>query len=167
MTTGFIMSKLICVISMEFLPLSHRCSSMRNVPSGEERGETCFRRLMCQWLLQSPNRVLACRIGYKFLGNINQALIKICILLVNLEPENGETGLHLAACKNNEKMISFLLDLGASPNMVDLKGRSPAMRAAEFGHVQALTLLTEADTDLTSKEFNIIFVWNNFIQEWL
>ena len=87
-------------------------------------------------------------------GNINRALIKICIL----EPENGETGLHLAACKNNEKMISFLLDLGASPNMVDLKGRSPAMRAAEFGHVQALTLLTEADTNLTSKEFNIIFV---------
>ena len=76
-------------------------------------------------------------------------------LLVNLEPENGETGLHLAACKNNEKMISFLLDLGASPNMVDLKGRSPAMRAAEFGHVQALTLLTDADTDLTSKEFYI------------
>ena len=49
-------------------------------------------------------------------------------------------------------MISFLLDLGASPNMVDLKGRSPAMRAAEFGHIQALTLLAEADTDLSSKE---------------
>ena len=69
----------------------------------------------------------------------------------NVEPENGETGLHLAACKNNEKMISFLLDLGASPNMVDLKGRSPAMRAAEFGHTQALTLLAEADTDLSCK----------------
>ena len=49
-------------------------------------------------------------------------------------------------------MISFLLDLGASPNMVDLKGRSPAMRAAEFGHTQALTLLAEADTDLSCKE---------------
>ena len=47
-------------------------------------------------------------------------------------------------------MISLLLDLGASPNMVDLKGRSPAMRAAEFGHVQALILLTEAGTDMTS-----------------
>ncbi|XP_058965683.2 ankyrin repeat and EF-hand domain-containing protein 1-like isoform X1 [Pocillopora verrucosa] len=68
------------------------------------------------------------------------------------EPENGETGLHLAACKNNEKMISFLLSLGASPNMVDLKGRTPAMRAAEFGHTQALTLLTEADTDLTLRD---------------
>ncbi|XP_020620565.1 ankyrin repeat and EF-hand domain-containing protein 1-like isoform X1 [Orbicella faveolata] len=68
------------------------------------------------------------------------------------EPENGETGLHLAACKNNEKMISFLLDLGASPNMVDLKGCSPAMRAAEFGHTQALTLLAEADTDLSLRD---------------
>lgn len=52
-------------------------------------------------------------------------------------------------------MITLLVDLGASPNMVDLKGRSPAMRAAEFGHVQALTLLTDADTDLTSKDFGI------------
>lgn len=52
-------------------------------------------------------------------------------------------------------MITLLVDLGASPNMVDLKGRSPAMRAAEFGHVQALTLLTDADTDLTSKDVGI------------
>ena len=78
---------------------------------------------------------------------------------LNAEPENGETGLHLAACKNNEKMITFLLDLGASPNMVDLKGRTPAMRAAEFGHVQALTLLTEADTDLSSKGV----MWKRFL----
>lgn len=78
--------------------------------------------------------------------------------VLNTEPENGETGLHLAACKNNEKMITFLLDLGASPNMVDLKGRSPAMRAAEFGHMQALTLLTEADTDLTSEKILIIII---------
>lgn len=78
---------------------------------------------------------------------------------LNAEPENGETGLHLAACKNNEKMITFLLDLGASPNMVDLKGRTPAMRAAEFGHVQALTLLTEADTDLSSKGV----MWKHFL----
>ena len=78
--------------------------------------------------------------------------VEPCLLVQIVEPENGETGLHLAACKNNEKMISFLLSLGASPNMVDLKGRTPAMRAAEFGHTQALTLLTEADTDLTCKE---------------
>ena len=30
----------ICIISIEFLSLSRRCSSLRNVPSSEERGET-------------------------------------------------------------------------------------------------------------------------------
>ena len=84
-----------------------------------------------------------------------------------IEPENGETGLHLAACKNNEKMITLLVDLGASPNMVDLKGRSPAMRAAEFGHVQALTLLTEAETDLTCEGVAIckIFLFSHLHNE--
>ena len=43
--------------------------------------------------------------------------------------------------------------------MVDLKGRTPAMRAAEFGHTQALTLLTEADTDLTCKENLWFFIY--------
>ena len=42
MTTEFIMGTLIYVISMEFLPSSHRLSSARNVPSGEERGERLF-----------------------------------------------------------------------------------------------------------------------------
>ena len=40
MTMGIIKETLICVISMEFLLLSRRPSSMRNVPSSEERGET-------------------------------------------------------------------------------------------------------------------------------
>ena len=40
MSTGFIMLTLICVISMEFVPLNRRRSSARNVPSCEERGET-------------------------------------------------------------------------------------------------------------------------------
>ena len=65
------------------------------------------------------------------------------------EPENGETALHLAACKNNEALIKLLLDLGANTNVVDGKGRSAAMRAAEYGHVQALKLLTESDSDMT------------------
>ena len=65
------------------------------------------------------------------------------------EPNNGDTALHLAACSNNEKVISHLLELGASPNVVDLKGRTPAMRAAEYGHIQVLKLLTDTDADLT------------------
>ena len=39
MATGFVMLTLVCAISMEFLQLSRRRSSLRNVPSGEE-GET-------------------------------------------------------------------------------------------------------------------------------
>jgi ankyrin repeat protein len=73
-----------------------------------------------------------------------------------IEPEHGETGLHLAACKNNESMISLLLILGASPNVIDFKGQTPAMRAAEFGHIQSLILLTNAGTDMTSKFFRIL-----------
>lgn len=75
----------------------------------------------------------------------------MAIFLVIAEPEHGETALHIAACKNNENMISLLLDLGASPNVSDLKGQTSLMRAAEFGHVQALSLLTEAGADMTSK----------------
>ena len=41
MTTGYInIQTLIYVISMEFLSLSRKRSSARNVSSGEERGET-------------------------------------------------------------------------------------------------------------------------------
>ena len=40
MTTGFVMSTLTCIISMEFLSLSRRGSSAQNVPSGEEQEET-------------------------------------------------------------------------------------------------------------------------------
>eukprot|EP00794_Sanderia_malayensis_P015808 gene15808-17402_t len=68
------------------------------------------------------------------------------------EPSNGETALHLAACANNELIISHLLQLGASPNVYDLLGRTPAMRAAEYGHLQALQLLADADADLTAKD---------------
>ena len=40
MNTGFVMQTLVCVISMEFLQLNRRRFSSRNVPGGEERGET-------------------------------------------------------------------------------------------------------------------------------
>lgn len=68
------------------------------------------------------------------------------------EPGNGETALHIAACKNNETMISFLLDMGANPNVVDQQGRTPAMIAAEYGHVQSLQVLAVADSDMTVRD---------------
>ena len=39
MTTGFFIQTLLCVISMEFLPLSRR-RSRETIPGGLERGET-------------------------------------------------------------------------------------------------------------------------------
>ncbi|XP_041468862.1 ankyrin repeat and EF-hand domain-containing protein 1-like [Lytechinus variegatus] len=73
--------------------------------------------------------------------------------LVNYsEPEEGETGLHLAARVNDEEMVRFLLDLGAHPNVIDLKGRTAAMRAAEFGHVQTLEVLATAGSDMKIKD---------------
>lgn len=43
-------------------------------------------------------------------------------LLINYnEPIEGQTALILAAVTNNEKMLEFLLDMGAHPNVVDFK----------------------------------------------
>jgi ankyrin repeat protein len=43
-------------------------------------------------------------------------------LLINYnEPHDGQTALILAAIMNNEKMLEFLIQLGAHPNVVDLK----------------------------------------------
>ena len=64
MTTRFIMLTLIYVTSMEFLPLSHRRFSSRNVSSGEERGETAVQAVFAgypsarlatkHWLFNRP-----------------------------------------------------------------------------------------------------------------
>ncbi|KAJ8045832.1 Ankyrin repeat and EF-hand domain-containing protein 1 [Holothuria leucospilota] len=70
------------------------------------------------------------------------------------EPENGETGLHLAARVNDEEMVKYILELGAHPNVVDLKGRTAAIRAAEFGHVQTLEILATAGADMTTTDID-------------
>ena len=57
--------------------------------------------------------------------------------------------MHIAACKNNDNMISFLLDMGANPNVVNKQGHTPVMNAAEYGHIQSLQLLADAGSDMT------------------
>ena len=54
----------------------------------------------------------------------------------------------IAAAANDDSMIEFLLDLGAHPDIVDFKGRSAIMRAAEYGHVQCLEKLAQAKTNM-------------------
>ena len=57
--------------------------------------------------------------------------------------------MHIAACKNNDDMISFLLDMGANPNVLNRQGQTPVMNAAEYGHIQCLQVLAEAGSDMT------------------
>lgn len=45
-------------------------------------------------------------------------------------------------------MVQFLIDLDANPDMIDKKGRTPAMKAAELGHIQVFEMLVEAETSL-------------------
>lgn len=75
-------------------------------------------------------------------------------LLINYnEPHEGQTALILAAVKNNEKMMEFLINkMGAHPNVPDLRGRTALMKAAELGHVQALEILKKARADATQRD---------------
>lgn len=59
------------------------------------------------------------------------------------EPSQGNTCLHLAVCSNSHEIIQHLIIFGADSNVTDFEGRTPYMRAAEFGHIQALTVLVE------------------------
>ena len=68
------------------------------------------------------------------------------------EPNEGETALNIAAAANNEEMIEFLLELGAHPDVVDFKGRSAAMRASEYGHVQCVEKLAKAGADMKLRD---------------
>lgn len=65
---------------------------------------------------------------------------------------NGDTALSVAATANNDDMIEFLLELGAHPDVVDRRGRSAIMRAAEYGHVQCVEKLCTAGADLKLKD---------------
>jgi ankyrin repeat protein len=55
--------------------------------------------------------------------------------------DGGETALGIAAAENRDDLLSFLLDIEAHPDVRDGLGRTPVMRAAEFGHVQSVERL--------------------------
>ncbi|UJR36278.1 hypothetical protein I4U23_029008 [Adineta vaga] len=77
------------------------------------------------------------------------------------DPTDGETPLLIAVKRNDEMMIQFLLDLGAHPDRTDFKvlddrfefsakilsslGRTPLMRAAEHGFIEAVQTLLNAN----------------------
>lgn len=58
--------------------------------------------------------------------------------------ENSPEGIgavHLCALANDTTQLQALLEAGASPNLQDALGRTPAMIAAEFGHLSVMKLL--------------------------
>ncbi|KAM9249264.1 ankyrin repeat and EF-hand domain-containing protein 1 [Dugong dugon] len=70
--------------------------------------------------------------------------------LINFtEPVNGHSALHLASVSNDVDMVSFLLDLGAHPDVQDRMGCTPTMRAAELGHELSMEKLAKAKADMT------------------
>ncbi|KAM4693676.1 LOW QUALITY PROTEIN: ankyrin repeat and EF-hand domain-containing protein 1 [Discoglossus pictus] len=70
--------------------------------------------------------------------------------LINVtEPHNGEGALHLAAVANNVDMCHFLLSLGAHPDIQDLNGCTPAMKATDLGHDLVLEVLAHAQANMT------------------
>lgn len=70
--------------------------------------------------------------------------------LINFtDPIDGQSALHLASVSNDTDMVSFLLSLGAHPDVKDRMGCTPAMRAAELGHEMSLEILAKAKADMT------------------
>ncbi|KAL8611118.1 hypothetical protein ACOMHN_064408 [Nucella lapillus] len=70
--------------------------------------------------------------------------------LINyIDADEGTTALHIAAIANDDDMVQFLLDMGAHPDVADLKGRTAAMQAIEYGHIQSFEKLIRARADMT------------------
>ena len=49
---------------------------------------------------------------------------------------------------NNEAVVLQLLELGASQSSQDKEGKTPAMKACEYGHLQALETLATHGMDI-------------------
>lgn len=62
-------------------------------------------------------------------------------LLSYQDPDSGDTALHVAVLANDEKIVSCLLELGASSSIGNTKGHTPVMDAASHGHLEVLQSL--------------------------
>ena len=68
------------------------------------------------------------------------------------DPNNGETGLTLAVAGNDVEMVTFLIEQGAHPDVVDINGRTPVSRAAELANVECVDVLTKARASMKIKD---------------
>ena len=69
----------------------------------------------------------------------------------------------MAAANNNDAIITYLMRLGASPDVQDAQGRTPAMIAAQFGHVNTLEILLQTSRNLKLKVNHIIFFYHEVL----
>ncbi|XP_028295298.1 ankyrin repeat and EF-hand domain-containing protein 1 [Gouania willdenowi] len=73
--------------------------------------------------------------------------------LINLtEPKDGLGVLHVAVSANNHELVSFLLSLGAHPNVQDKRGRTPTMLAAQLGNEHIVSVLMDNRADLSLQD---------------
>ena len=80
---------------------------------------------------------------------VEKLTINGCPHLINFnDPAEGLTALIVAAKTNDDGMTDFLLGLGAHPDVMDLKGRTAAMWAVEYGNVECLEKLIGAGANM-------------------
>ncbi|KAH0346535.1 hypothetical protein KCU81_g3912, partial [Aureobasidium melanogenum] len=69
--------------------------------------------------------------------------------ILEKDPDNGKTLLHLAAENGRTSVIERCLELGAEVNATDVSGRTALHYAARNGHVEVVKILVQAKADRT------------------
>ncbi len=64
-----------------------------------------------------------------------------------LDPDTGESCLHVAVSLNHEDIVQQVLQLGAGVKVQDNKGLTPVMTACQYGHLQSLEQLSTKGMD--------------------
>ncbi|CAH1793068.1 unnamed protein product [Owenia fusiformis] len=80
-----------------------------------------------------------------------EALVKTCKAAIDCDDKNGCTSLFYAITMDHLETAKLLLELGASPNHRDKKGRSPAHCAASKGNQSGISLISEKGGDIWLK----------------
>lgn len=80
----------------------------------------------------------------------DQAAVKMFLergMVVNATDSDGNTGLHAASDKKDNRMVLFLIEAGADPNLQNHEGYTALMLAAANNDPDILTVLLEAGAD--------------------
>jgi lysophospholipase len=70
---------------------------------------------------------------------------KTCIRVVNQGDYNGRTALHVAAAQDDEELVTYLLSIGAKPNIEDSFGLTPLDEARKHGFTHIVELIEESN----------------------